>query len=77
MNSLQRYRFPRVPGRHTKARITIMRYVHLKTIFLVFSIAAGTFMGLNAAVAGTAMEIDHDVDTALKELYAQSSSASR
>jgi len=53
----------------------MMRYVRLTTILLVFTFAAGTFFSPNSARAATAADIDRDVNSALENLYAKSSSA--
>ena len=52
-----------------------MKYFRLTTILLVFAFAAGTFIYTNSAAAATAAEIDRDVKSALKKLYAESASA--
>ena len=52
-----------------------MKTIRNTAILLVLAIAAGPFMGLNAALAGTAAEIDRNVQKTLKGLYAESPAA--
>jgi lipid-binding SYLF domain-containing protein len=52
-----------------------MKYFHLAAILLVLTFAAGPFISPNPARAATAAEINHDVQSALKALYAKSSAA--
>jgi lipid-binding SYLF domain-containing protein len=53
----------------------MMKHFQLTIMMLVLALAAGTFMRPNAAVAASAAEIDRDVKSALKQLYAESTSA--
>lgn len=52
-----------------------MRYFHLTAILLVLAFAAGPFISPNPARAATAAEINRDVQSALKALYANSATA--
>jgi lipid-binding SYLF domain-containing protein len=52
-----------------------MKYFHLTAILLVLTFAAGPFISPNPARAATAAEINRDVQSALKALYAKSSAA--
>jgi lipid-binding SYLF domain-containing protein len=52
-----------------------MRYFHLTAILLVLTFAAGSFISPNPARAASAAEIDRDVESALKALYAKSATA--
>ena len=53
----------------------MMRYFRLTTTLLVLAAAASALVSPNLAKAGTAAEIDRDVEIALEKLYAKSSSA--
>jgi len=52
-----------------------MRYFRLIAILSVIAFAAGTLINLNAARAGSAEEMNQDVKSALKKLYAESTTA--
>jgi len=52
-----------------------MKHIRYKAILLVLAVAAGTVMGLSAAFAETAAEIDQKVESTLKGLYAESPQA--
>ncbi len=51
------------------------RYFKLTNMLLVLAFAAGTVIGPNSATAGTAAEINRNVKSALKKLFAKSASA--
>jgi lipid-binding SYLF domain-containing protein len=53
----------------------MMRYFHLIAILFVLAFAASTLISPNPAPAATAAEINRDVKTALKALYAKSATA--
>ncbi len=52
-----------------------MRYFYLTVILLVLAIAGGTLLSPNPAAAASAAEINRDVQSALKTLYAKSPKA--
>jgi len=52
-----------------------MRYFHMKTMILVLSFVASTFLSQSGALAASASEISHDAKSTLKELCAESASA--
>jgi lipid-binding SYLF domain-containing protein len=52
-----------------------MRYSYLSAILLVLAFAVSPFISSNPAQAATATEIDRDVQSALKALYAKSDKA--
>jgi lipid-binding SYLF domain-containing protein len=52
-----------------------MRYFHLMIVLLVLALVAGALVSPNPAPAATAAEINRDVQSALKTLYAKSAKA--
>jgi len=54
-----------------------MRYFYLTIVALVLAIAAGTLISPDPAPGATAAEINRDVKSALKTLYAQSPAAKK
>jgi len=52
-----------------------MKYVHLTAVMLVFVCVAGTLVSPGPVFAASASEINHNVRTALHQLYAKSAAA--
>jgi uncharacterized membrane protein AbrB (regulator of aidB expression) len=53
----------------------MMRYLRLMAVLSFIVLAAGTIVGSTPAQAASGAEIDRDVKTALKKLYAESPAA--
>lgn len=53
----------------------MIKYSHVKVILLVFIFVAGTFVTPNATLAASAAQINSEVRSALKKLYAKSPAA--